>query len=56
MDKIRENYINTSGDEESYKWIQAFLKEYPTEKGYRIESFMSPKFIRVTVYDCGGRK
>lgn len=48
--KITECYINTKNDEDSLNWIQTTLKIYPSEKGYRIESFVSPKFIRITVY------
>ena len=48
--KVAEHYMNTTDDEDSLNWVASLLIVYPTNKGYRIESFMSPKFIRVTVY------
>lgn len=48
--KVAEHYIDTTNDEDSLNWIASLLKVYPTNNGYRIESFMSPKFIRITVY------
>lgn len=53
MEKIIESYIDTSNDYESISWIQKYMEEFPTEKGFRVEFFLSPKFIRVTVYKMG---
>ena len=50
MTKILESYTNTDNDSSSLKVLQYYIDRYPTEKGYRIEIFMSPKFVRVTIY------
>ena len=54
MEKIREDYIHTKDDAESLKWLTEYMGLYKTERGYRVESFISPKFIRITVYKYGG--
>lgn len=51
MEKINEVYIKTCNDWESISWIQKYMKQYPTEKGFRVECFLSPKFIRITIYE-----
>ena len=53
MEKIKEDYIKTANDNDSFHWIQSYMNQYPTEKGFRVEFFVSPKFIRVTVYKMG---
>ena len=53
MEKIHTEYLYTKDDRDSLQWIHYFVDKYPTEDGYRIETFMSPKFVRVTVYKMG---
>lgn len=53
MNRNCEYYFETSNDEESLNKINETIKKYPTDKGYRIETFMSPKFVRITVYKMG---
>lgn len=54
MEKIKEDYIKTRNDADSLGWIQMYMKKYPTEKGFRVEFFLSPKFIRATIYKIEG--
>lgn len=53
MEKILEEFIDTKDDRESLTYISFMLLAYPTEKGYRVETFLSPKFVRITVYKMG---
>ena len=53
MKLVHISYLDTTGDEDSLMWITTFMNKYPTDKGYRIETFISPKFVRVTVYKVG---
>lgn len=50
MEKIREIYHNSSSDFDSILFVFEVLNQFPTEKGYRVETFFSPKFVRVSVY------
>lgn len=50
MEKKVETMLETSSDKESLKWISVYLNNYPTKDGYRVESFISPRFVRITVY------
>ncbi len=50
MEKIREFYLDTKHDDESIITICETIHQYPTEMGYRVESFTSPKFVRISVY------
>ena len=50
MEKIRELYHDSSCDQNSLVFINDLLMQFPTEKGYRVEAFFSPKFVRVSVY------
>lgn len=50
MEKIREELFQIANDTDAYHWVQSFLNKYPTEKGFRVECFISPKFMRVSVY------
>ena len=51
MTKILESYTNTDNDFGSLEVLKDYMNRYPTEKGYRIETFMSPKFIRISIYE-----
>ena len=53
MEKILEEFIDIKDDKESLTYIGVILSAYPTEKGYRVETFLSPKFVRITVYKMG---
>ena len=53
MKKIYEIIEDTINDKDSLSVIGSFLNKYPTENGYRVECFISPKFIHVTVYKVG---
>lgn len=50
MLKVLELLKETIGDSTSWFEIHEVLTQYPTSKGYRVESFISPKFVRITVY------
>ena len=50
MEKIREIYSNSRTDYDSLLFVFEVLNQFPTEKGYRVEAFFSPKFVRVSVY------
>lgn len=50
MEKIKEVYIATHDDMQSYTMIKWYISNHPTEKGYRIETFVSPNFVRITIY------
>ena len=50
MEKIREIYSNSRTDYDSLLFVFEVLNQFPTEKGYRVEAFYSPKFVRVSVY------
>lgn len=51
MKKIMEIRIDTDSDRDSATRLLELLEHYSTENDYRIETFFSPKFIRVTIYD-----
>lgn len=53
MKLANEYLLETKNDEHSIKWITAMCKQYPTEKGFRVETFMSPNFVHVKVYKMG---
>lgn len=50
MKKIRDEMIETLSDNDSLTWVKPFIERYPTEKGFRLEFFFSPQFIRIMVY------
>lgn len=50
MEKIREIYFTSRADYESMAFVDEVLNQFPTEQGYRVEAFYSPKFVRVSVY------
>lgn len=50
MEKIRELYHETTNDWDSMYFLTDIIMQFPTEKGYRVEAFYSPKFVRVSVY------
>ena len=50
MTKIRELYHESTCDTSSLMFVNDIIMQFPTEKGYRVESFFSPKFVRVSVY------
>lgn len=50
MKKIREEMLTIYNKNEINTWFESFLNGYPVENGYRIECFVSPKFMRVSVY------
>lgn len=48
--KIDERLIKTFNDSNSFHELGNVLRQYSTDDGYRVESFISPNFIRITVY------
>ena len=50
MKKIRDEMIETLSDTDSLTWVKPFIERYPTEKGYRVEFFLSPRLIRIQVW------
>lgn len=50
MEKIRELYHDSLCDQSSLVFVNDILLQFPTQKGYRVEVFFSPKFVRVSVY------
>ena len=50
MEKIKEIYVKTTSDYDSLLEVFDTLEEYPTKKGYRVEAYYSPKFVRITIY------
>ena len=53
MKKIRDEMIETLSDNDSLTWVKPFIERYPSEKGYRVEFFLSPRLIRVQVWKVG---
>ena len=51
MRKIREEYFEIADNEDGIKWISCFMDVYPTNKGYRIETFSSPNLLKIIVYE-----
>ena len=51
MNKILERYIPLREDESMMDVIEYYMKEYSVKRGYRLEFFLSPQFVRVTVYE-----
>ena len=43
-------YSLENGDEEALERIQEALERYPNRQQYRVESFISPQFVRISVY------
>ena len=50
MKIVHMSYLDTSGDEDSLMWITTFMSKYPTKDGYRIETFVSPNFVKIVIY------
>ena len=50
MRKLEEELLIVENDKAAVKWLSIYSNRYPTEKGYRIEAFMSPELIRITIY------
>lgn len=51
MNKVMENmYSLENGDKEALERIQEVLAKYPDRHRYRVESFISPQFVRISVY------
>ena len=50
ISKIREFYYESGSDLQSLVMLSEVLHQFPTEKGYRVEAFFSPKFLRVSIY------
>ena len=51
MNKVMENmYSLENGDKEAMERIQEVLNKYPNRQQYRVESFISPQFVRISVY------
>lgn len=50
MEKIRELYHDSLCDQSSLVFVNDILMKFPTEKGYRVEAFFSPKFVRISIY------
>ncbi|MBO7731115.1 MAG: hypothetical protein J6S67_01130 [Methanobrevibacter sp.] len=50
MKKVLQKIIETSGDRDGIKELSIIINNYPTSEGFRVEGFISPNFIRITVY------
>lgn len=50
MKKLFERMTTTRDDNESLILIGKALKDYPTEKNYRVEFYVQPCFVRIVVY------
>ena len=50
MKKVQENLLQVENDADALRWIESVMNIYPVSKGFRIETFYSPKFLRLTVY------
>lgn len=51
MNKVLENmYSIENGDKEALEKIQDILAKFPNRQQYRVESFISPQFVRISVY------
>ena len=56
MKKYKEDNIETSNDKDTLEWIRAYIEMYSTQHGFRLEFFMSPNFLKVTIYKMEERK
>ena len=56
MKKWTENIIETLNDKDTLERIRSYIEMYPTQKGFRLEFFMSPNFLKVIVYEMKERK
>ena len=50
MKKVEQFMLETNDDREAVRYITVATAQFPTEEGYRIETFMSPRFLRITIY------
>ena len=50
MKKVQENLLQIENDADALRWIESAMNIYPVSKGFRIETFYSPNFLRLTVY------
>ena len=51
MNKVLENmYSLENGDKDAMEKIQDILKAFPDRQRYRVEAFISPQFVRISVY------
>ena len=51
MNKVLENmYSLENGDKEALERIQEILSKFPNRQQYRVETFISPQFVRISVY------
>ena len=51
MKMIYEVLKDMNSDRDSIKEVSIVANKYPTEKGFAIEVWMSPKFVHIKVYD-----
>lgn len=51
MNKVLENvYSIENGDKDAMNEIQGILAKFPNRQQYRVEAFISPQFVRISVY------
>ena len=50
MKKIVETMLKIHNIKDAIKWINIYEKDYPLKDGYRIETFISPTLIHISVY------
>lgn len=51
MKMILEKLIETKSNRDSIKELSIIANNYPCDKGYAIETWLSPNFVHIKVYD-----
>lgn len=51
MKVVKEELLDTKNDRDSIKALSIISNNYPTEKGFAIQCWMSPCFVHIVVYD-----
>lgn len=50
MVKLFDKLISDVTNKEIIEIMERTLKDYPTEKGFRVDFFISPDFLSISVY------